>query len=350
MAYPGRTISALLQARDGPQHLQLDIAGQARRDAVGVIFGCLQPLGLQEHLVPLLLREADDLVLDGWAVPRADSPDDARVQGGAGKPRTDRLVGRRIGVRQETGDLLATYLLGIKGERNRLGIPVLAGRLREIDGFPVEPRRGAGLEAAHREPQPPQRVRKAHGGEFPRPPGGVAHQPHVDQPLEEGPGGEHHRLAPVADVDVRIDPHRRVPFRDDRVDDRLLHVEALRRLQRLLQPEAVQLLVGLGPRRADGRPLAGVQLPELDPGGVDVARHLAAQGVDLPDEVPLRQPPDRGIARHQADGVRIDGEEEGGAAHPGRGERRLAAGMAAADNDDVVFLRIFVRRSAHSRP
>src|SRR5660397_197231 len=93
-----------------------------------------------------------------------------------------------------------------------------------------------------------------------------------------------------------------------------------------------------------------VQLAELDPRGIDVVPHLPAQRVDLPHQVPLRQSPDRRVARHEADGVRVDRQKEGGTPHPRRRQRRLAAGVPAPDNDDVVLLRIFVRRPAHRAP
>src|SRR5512141_3230204 len=229
-------------------------------------------------------------------------------------------------------------------------VPFLADGLREVDRLGVEPWGGAGFQAPNGEPESTQRIRQAHRREIPRPSGLVAHEPHVDQSFHEGPGTEDHGLSAVPDIEVRVHPRRRIPVQHDRVDDRLLHVQPVRGLQRLLHPETVELLVRLGARGADRRPLARVQLAELDPGSVDVPPHLSAQRVDLPHEVPLRQPADRRVARHEADGVRVDRQEEGGASHSRRGERRLAAGVPASDDDDVVRFRVFVRRSAHPAP
>ncbi len=60
----------VLQARDGAQDRLLHILRQAGGDAVGVDRGIVQALRLQEDVVPLLVGEADDLVLDRWAVTR----------------------------------------------------------------------------------------------------------------------------------------------------------------------------------------------------------------------------------------------------------------------------------------
>jgi hypothetical protein len=84
------------------------------------------------------------------------------------------------------------------------------------------------------------------------------------------------------------------------------------------------------------RAAASVEQPELDAGFVDRPAHLAAQRVDLPHQVALGEPADRGIARHARHGARIEGDEGGLAPHARRGQRRFAAGMPRPDDHDVV--------------
>src|SRR5690606_16568941 len=64
---------------------------------------------------------------------------------------------------------------------------------------------------------------------------------------------------------------------------------------------------------------------------------------DLADDLPLGEPADGGVAGHDADLARV--ERDQGDARPlagrpgeqvGRGPRRLDAGVAAADDDDLV--------------
>src|SRR5690606_6420703 len=54
----------LLQAADGADISKLDLFRQGGGYAVGVNKVAVQPLGLQEYLVRLFSRKADDLVLD----------------------------------------------------------------------------------------------------------------------------------------------------------------------------------------------------------------------------------------------------------------------------------------------
>ena len=48
-------------------------------------------------------------------------------------------------------------------------------------------------------------------------------------------------------------------------------------------------------------------------------------------------PPMAGLQRHLGDEVEVDRVERGLKAHPGRGDRRLAAGMTRAYHDHIVF-------------
>ena len=98
---------------------------------------------------------------------------------------------------------------------------------------------------------------------------------------------------------------------------------------------AVELAVGLGARAPHRRPLAAVEQAELDAGGVGDPAHQAVERVDLAHQVALAEPADRRVARHLADGRDAVGEQQRARAHARRRRRGLAAGMAAADHDDV---------------
>ena len=105
-----------------------------------------------------------------------------------------------------------------------------------------------------------------------------------------------------------------------------------RRLHRL----AIELAIGLGARALHGRTLRAIEQAELDAGLVGDPAHQAVERVDLADQMALAEPADRRIARHLADGRRLVGDERRARAHARGGRRRLAAGVAAADNDDIV--------------
>jgi hypothetical protein len=73
----------------------------------------------------------------------------------------------------------------------------------------------------------------------------------------------------------------------------------------------------------------------LDAAAVSNSAHQAIQGIDLPDQMALAQPPDRWIAGHGADGRKPVGDQGGRRTHPGSRSRGLAAGVAAANDHDV---------------
>ena len=55
---------------------------------------------------------------------------------------------------------------------------------------------------------------------------------------------------------------------------------------------------------------------------------------------PLARPPTAGIAGHLGHGVQVEVEEQHLEAHPGRGQSAFAAGVAGADDDQIIFFGI----------
>ena len=72
------------------------------------------------------------------------------------------------------------------------------------------------------------------------------------------------------------------------------------------------------------------------PAQVGHLAHQAVERVDLADQMALAKPANGRIAGHFADGGEAVGDQCRARADPGRGSSRLAAGMAAADDDHVV--------------
>ncbi len=98
----------------------------------------------------------------------------------------------------------------------------------------------------------------------------------------------------------------------------------------------VEHTIGLGPGGAHRRALARIEDAKLDPGLVGRRRHRPAQGIDLLHQVALADAADGRVARHLAQGLDVVGQQQSAAAHARRRERRLGAGVAATDNDDVI--------------
>ena len=121
--------------------------------------------------------------------------------------------------------------------------------------------------------------------------------------------------------------------------DRLLEQREVRlRLNPTPNGRFVQNPVGLATRRAHGRTLRRVQRAPLDAGVVRSDGHDAAERVDFPDQMALADPADRGIAAHLADRLDVVCQQQRARADPRARERGFGAGVAAADDDDVVVL------------
>ena len=159
----------------------------------------------------------------------------------------------------------------------------------------------------------------------------------MNHATQEGARGEDHTarlpLPPVLGDDAR----HLTPLDKKIGDGGLDHLEIAMVQDRGLHGLAIELAVGLRSRSAHRRTFAAVEQAELDAGGIGDPPHQAVERVDLTYQMALAQPADGGIARHDADGLALHRHQRSCRTGPGRGGRGLAAGMAAADDDDIVI-------------
>ena len=210
----------------------------------------------------------------------------------------------------------------------------------------VRPSSRGGVPVFSRPSAKPQRSRVAErpiAGASPTRPAGVCFSPIWMRPRRNVPVVR--TTAPVA----RIRPSARRtaetrPSERDRSSASPSITRQIRRFEdRALHGGGVELAIGLGAGAAHRRALAAVQDAKLDAALVGDAAHQAVEGVDLADQMALAEPADRRIAGHRADGRESVRHQRGFGAHPGRRSRGFAAGVAAADDDNVEF-------SVHSEP
>ena len=216
----------------------------------------------------------------------------------------------------------------------------LLGALGKVDAASVQPRRRAGLEPALRQLEFLEPCAQGLRRRVARPPGRVVVQAHMDLAVQEGASRQHDGAAAEADAHLRDGADHAVAL-DHQVVHRLLEQPQVGLvLQHAADRGLVQHAVGLGARGAHGRALAGIEDAELDAALVGGQRHGAAQRVDLLDQMALADAADGRVAAHLAQRLDVVGQQQRLAAHAGGGQRRLGAGMAAADDDDVEFLGI----------
>ncbi len=210
----------------------------------------------------------------------------------------------------------------------------------------VRPSSRGGVPVFSRPSAKPQRSRveeRPIAGASPTRPAGICFSPIWMRPRRNVPVVR--TTAPVA----RIRPSARRtaetrPSDEDQIVRLALDHAQIRRLEdRALHGGGVELAVGLGAGAAHRGALAAVQDAKLDAALVGDAAHQAVERVDLADQMALAEPADRRIAGHRADGREFVRHQRGFGAHPGRRSRGFAAGVAAADDDNVEF-------SVHSEP
>ena len=95
--------------------------------------------------------------------------------------------------------------------------------------------------------------------------------------------------------------------------------------------------VGLGAERPHGRAFAAVEHTVLDAGFIGGFCHLAAERVQLADEVAFARAAHGGVAGHVAHGVEVDGKAHRLHPQPCRRQRRLNAGVTCANDSNIKF-------------
>ena len=162
----------------------------------------------------------------------------------------------------------------------------------------------------------------------------------MDHPIEERPRRQDDRFSlyegPVQGPDAPGRPLGHDHFGDDALEDRQIGHP----LQPVFHGQAVGRLVALRPGGLDSPAPAPVEKPELNACFVRQDPHQAAEGVDLPDKVPLGQAADGRIAGHLGDRLEMDGHQAGAEAHGARRRRGFAAGMPGPDDDDVEIVAL----------
>src|SRR5262249_48374504 len=162
------------------------VARQAGGDAVAVILQSIAALRFEEDLVPLLVGEADYLVLDGRAIARSAALNLSAVHGGAVQIGSNEVVDGVIRI----GDVALQLRLGDgiveEAERRGVGVAGLRLGLAEVDGPAIEAAGRAGLETGELEAALRQAIAERLRRLIAGPPAARFRLPGVHQSLEEG--------------------------------------------------------------------------------------------------------------------------------------------------------------------
>jgi hypothetical protein len=227
-------------------------------------------------------------------------------------------------------------------------IRMLFDQQRKVDRLAIEPRRGAGLQPPDRQLQLAQACRQRNRRGVTHTTAGIVRQADVNQAVEKGAGRQDHRASGKAHAELGhhasnvIAVHHQIVTRlgEDR-QIRLVLQAAPYRLP-------VQHAIRLRARCAHRRTLARIENPELDARFIGGLGHGSPQGIDFLDQMPLADAADRWIAAHRTQRFQVVRQQQRLASHARCSQRRLGAGMAATDDDDVETVRKEHKRRAFS--
>ncbi|MND88127.1 hypothetical protein D3C80_801420 [compost metagenome] len=286
-----------------------------------------------------LVGEADHLVLDRGAVARATPRQPAAIDGALAQVLGDDAVGFLGRMGDAASDLRHLDPVGQEAEGHRLVVRRLHLQPVPGDGAAVQARGRAGLQTPHHQARAIEVGGQARRRRLAEATGGDPLLAAMDDAVEEGAGRQDHgagaKLSPLA----RRHPDDALAVQDQGLG-RAGHQGQVRRLGQFgLHGLAIQAAVDLAARAAHGGALGAVQQAELDAGHVGQPTHDTVQGVDLAHQMALAQTADGRVAAHLADSFQLLGQQQGAGAGARRGGCRLAAGVAAADDDDVEGVR-----------
>ena len=327
----------MLQPRDGVQHGKLHLLRQARGQALQVQLVRPEAARLQKELVARLVGKADDLRFDARAVARADAGDGAVEQRAAVQIFADDGVRALVRPRQPAHGLIFRRLTGGKRERLRIVVPALDLHFREIDAARVDARGRSGLEPAHPQAEGAQALAQLRRGAQAVRPGVQDALPGDDGAVEVRPGSDDDGAHAVFRAELRHNAADVPVLRPDLRDGSLLEIEVRLTLEQALHVLLIAAAVCLRAQGVHGRALAAVEHAVLDAAGVRRAAHLAAEGVELADEMALARAADGRVAGHVAHGVQIDREHDGLQPQPRGCEAGFDPGMARADDGNVII-------------
>ena len=317
------------------EHLDLHVLRQRGGKALDIQLLRIEPHGLDKDLMPVLVCEADHLILNGGAIAGSYTMDDAGKEGGAVEIGPDHVMGLFIRIGQVADRLILRRLFRLEGEGNPVLVSPLDLHFGEVHAPPVDSGRRARLEAADGKAQLQQTVGQRQRSLQTVGAADLIHLAHDGPAAQEGAGGHDGRPHFIDGAAPGPDTGDPVLFGKNISDLRLTEGEILLKLQRMLHDLLIFSPVGLRPQGPDRRALAPVKQPILDTGLVRRAGHLSTQCVQLPDQMSLAGSADGRIAGHIAHCIQIDGKADRPKPHAGGGQRRLDTGMAGANDGNI---------------
>ena len=208
--------------------LKLDIERQRSRNPVRIDLIGIETFRFDEDLVRGLVGETHHLVLDRWAIARADALDLTTVKRRTIKPATDDLMRALARMRDPAAHLGRMVRTRSHKREQRCGIVArLLFEPRVVDRAAIDAWRRAGLQTIHRNGQFAHALGEALCRRVACTPTGMICHANMDLAGQESPCGQDDCRRVEAQTRLRLDsPHP--PALDQQIIDGLLEQEQVR--------------------------------------------------------------------------------------------------------------------------
>ena len=120
-------------------------------------------------------------------------------------------------------------------------------------------------------------------------------------------------------------------------DGRLLELQIRFPFENVLHMFLIAAAVCLCAKGMYGGSFAAVEHPILNAAGIGGFCHLSAERIEFTHQMPFAGAADGRVAGHIADGIQIDGKNNGAKTEPCGSQRRFNSGMTGADHGNIKF-------------
>ena len=322
-------------ARKGMRHGDLNVIGQACGEILHIDFNASAGCGFKKNGMAVLFRESHHLRFNGRTVARADAGDFAVNNRGAVQVLADDPVGFGVGADHAAPDFAEDFFLSPEIEADGIFFAFLALYAFPVDAVTIKPRRCACFQALHHNSQVFHRLGKTDCRLLAHRPREKIHKSHVNAAVEMGAGGQNHFFCLKGQLEAGFYAFQPAVLKPEgfRLILKNAQVRAVSQLSEVIV--VVIVPVALGAQRAHSRAFRGVQPAHHHGRGICRTRLNSAECGNFAHQMPFCRASDRRIAGHMGDAVHVLNDHQRAGAHFCRGKGGLAAGVPAADHNDI---------------
>ena len=240
-----------------------------------------------------------------------------------------------VGIGQVAHCPIFRHVLGLKGKRDAVFFAFLHFQLTKINAAAIDARRRAGLKAHEMKPHLAQRIRQADRGKHAVRTAVIKHITDDNSALQIRARGDDDRLGVIMRAGSRGHTGDSTVFRCNVYNLRLLEHEVFLLFEHMLHILSVLRTVRLCAQRVHGRALAAVEQTILNARRIRCTSHFAAKRINFTHQMSLCRAANGGITWHIADGIQIDGKNNGFQSQSCARQCRLDARMTGTDDCNV---------------